>query len=116
MSRPPPPSTLFPYTTLFRSEADVDIAEPTQQTLEKILQATATVRTRTSRLRTAVSEPTAGLALEHVDSLLRRIDALVGSETIQTLRPYAGELKIGRASCRENEEKTTTDRAEKKQQ
>src|SRR5690625_4024496 len=92
----PAPSSLL--------EADVDIAEPTQQTLEKILQATATVRTRTSRLRTAVSEPTAGLALEHVDSLLRRIDALVGSETIQTLRPYTGELtmldgmaKIGRA-------------------
>lgn len=82
----PAPSSLL--------EADVDIAEPTQQTLEKILQATATVRTRTSRLRTAVSEPTAGLALEHVDSLLRRIDALVGSETIQTLRPYAGELTM----------------------
>ena len=82
----PTPSSLL--------EADVDIAEPTQQMLEKILQATTETRTRTATLRTAASEPAAGLALEHVDALLRRIDALVGSETIQSLRPYAGEVTM----------------------
>lgn len=75
-------------------EADGDIAEPTQQMLEQILQATSATRTRTATLRTAASEPAAGLALEHVESLLRRIDALVGSETIQSLRPYAGEVTM----------------------
>lgn len=84
-TRPAPTSLL---------EADADIAEPTQQMLEKILQATSETRTRIATLRTKTSEPAAGLALEHVESLLRRIDALVGSETIQALRPYAGEVTM----------------------
>ncbi|HLS73548.1 MAG TPA: hypothetical protein VK046_07250 [Actinomycetaceae bacterium] len=84
-TRPAPPALLA---------ADADIAESTQQMLENVLQATAATRTRTARLRTRASEPAAALALEHVESLLLRIDALVGSEAIQSLRPYAGEVTM----------------------
>lgn len=72
----------------------VDIPESTREVLEQILHATAETRGRTRDLRTSTSDPTSLQVLEHVDSLLARIDALAGSESIQTLRPSAGEVTM----------------------
>lgn len=74
--------------------AGADIPDSTREMLETILHATAQTRGRTRTLRTSTSDPTALQVLSHVDSLLLRIDALAGTEQIQTLRPSAGEVTM----------------------
>ena len=74
--------------------AETEISEATREVLETILRSTTRTATRTGQLRRTASEPAAGLALEHADSLLRRIEALVGSEQIRSQRPSSGELTM----------------------
>ena len=74
--------------------AAADIPESTREMLEQILHATAETRGRTRDLRTRTSDPAALTVLGDVENLLRRIDALVGSEAIQTLRPSSGEVTM----------------------
>src|SRR5699024_11041266 len=63
--------------------------------LEKILTADATTGEQVARLRPqAGSTPTATSVLDHVEALLTRIDALVGAEQLQSLRPSAGEVTM----------------------
>src|SRR5699024_11745407 len=83
-----------PYTTLVRSRPVLDASVPdsTRTVLEKILTADATTGEQVARLRPqAGSTPTATSVLDHVEALLTRIDALVGAEQLQSLRPSAGE-------------------------
>ena len=74
--------------------AETEISEATREVLETILRSTTQTATRTGQLRRTASEPAAGLALERVDSLLRRIEALAGSEQIRSQRPSSGELTM----------------------
>ncbi|MFC7455807.1 hypothetical protein ACFQS2_01260 [Brachybacterium sp. GCM10030267] len=71
-----------------------DVPETTRETLEGILEAAARTRERTTALRERASDPAARLALDHIDSLLERIETLVGSETIQARRPYDGDVTM----------------------
>lgn len=66
----------------------------TAEMLEKVRSATAETRERTRGLRRRASEPTVGLTLEHVETLLRRIDALADSEQLRAQRPYEGEVTM----------------------
>ncbi|APX33624.1 hypothetical protein BH708_13875 [Brachybacterium sp. P6-10-X1] len=66
----------------------------TAEMLEKVRGATAETRERTRALRRRASEPTVGLTLEHVETLLRRIDALADSEQLRAQRPYEGEVTM----------------------
>ena len=68
--------------------------DSTREMLEQILHATAETRGRTRDLRARASDPTALQVLKDVDALLVRIDALAGSEAIQTLRPSSGEVTM----------------------
>src|SRR5699024_12409243 len=89
--RPRQRSSFFPYTTLFRSS----VPDSTRTVLEKILTADATTGEQVARLRPqAGSTPTATSVLDHVEALLTRIDALVGAEQLQSLRPSAGEVTM----------------------
>lgn len=74
--------------------AEAESSDATRQILETILRSTTETATRTAQLRRAASEPAAGLALEHVDSLLRRIEALVDSEQIRSQRASSGGLTM----------------------
>lgn len=71
-----------------------DVPDSTREVLEQILHATAETRGRTRDLRPRASDPTALQVLKDVDALLVRIDALAGSEAIQTLRPSSGEVTM----------------------
>ncbi|GAA1488847.1 hypothetical protein GCM10009626_15930 [Brachybacterium sacelli] len=71
-----------------------DGPDTTARMLEEVRRATAETRQRTRQLRHRASEPTVGLTLEHVESLLRRIDALADSETLRAQRPYEGEVTM----------------------
>ncbi|MGO2537255.1 MAG: hypothetical protein ACTIMA_08550 [Brachybacterium tyrofermentans] len=66
----------------------------TVRMLEETSSATSALRRRTTELRRGASDPKVGLVLEHVESLLRRIDAVTGSETIRAQRPYEGEVTM----------------------
>lgn len=70
------------------------VSETTARMLEEISGATSALRRRTTELRRGATDPQVGLVLEHVEGLLRRIDAVAGSETIRTQRPYEGEVTM----------------------
>src|SRR4051794_41410868 len=78
MTRPPPTSTLFPYTTLFRSHADVDAGAATRQAgarergvlegLERDREEEALVRVEQDRL-VLVEAERGGRSEEHTSEL-----------------------------------------------
>ena len=70
------------------------VPEGTRAVLERILEADATTRARVTRLRPQAVVPAATEVLDDVESLLTRIDALVGSEQLQSLRPSSGEVTM----------------------
>lgn len=74
--------------------APAEVSEATAEMLEEIQRATDRTRSRTAQLRPRATDPKAGLVLEHVESLLRRIDALARSETVRAQRPHAGEITM----------------------
>src|SRR2546430_16657979 len=96
MIRRPPRSTLFPYTTLFRSHHDVDDLEGRAQALD--------VRVQPGTHGAQLLADAQLLGLEVLDFLL-----LLGCDDerglLAALGPQRGELvfgfEIGRASCRE---------------
>lgn len=70
------------------------VPESTRAMLERILEADATTGDRITRLRPQAFVPSATQVLDDVQSLLTRIDALVGSEQLQSLRPSSGEVTM----------------------
>ncbi|NMA77011.1 MAG: hypothetical protein GX960_07130, partial [Actinomycetales bacterium] len=70
------------------------VPEGTRAVLERILEADATTRERLTRLRPQAVVPAATEVLDDVQSLLTRIDALVGSEQLQSLRASSGEVTM----------------------
>lgn len=77
-----------------RPVLDAAIPDSTRTVLERILQATAQTRQRTGQLRPQATVPAATAVLDDVEALLTRIDALVGSEKLQSQRPSAGEVTM----------------------
>lgn len=77
-----------------RPVLDAAIPDSTRTVLERILQATAETRQRTGQLRPQATVPAATAVLDDVEALLTRIDALVGSEKLQSQRPSAGEVTM----------------------
>lgn len=74
---------------------DASVPDSTRTVLERILDADAATRERVGDLRPrASSTPSAVQVLDDVDSLITRIDALVGAEQLQALRPSAGEVMM----------------------
>lgn len=69
-------------------------SEETVRMLSGIQRSTEVMRSRTTELRRASSDPQVGLVLEHVDALTRRIDALAASESLRAQRPYEGEVTL----------------------
>ncbi|MGY5765025.1 hypothetical protein ACXET9_07490 [Brachybacterium sp. DNPG3] len=71
------------------------VPDSTRTVLERILAADATSRGRVAALRPqAAGVAAATRVLDDVDKLLTRIDALVGTEQIQGLRPSSGEVTM----------------------
>ena len=70
------------------------VPESTRAVLTRILEADATTRERITQLRPQAFVPAATEVLDDVQSLITRIDALVGSEQLQSLRPSAGEVTM----------------------
>jgi hypothetical protein len=78
-----------------RPVLDASVPDSTREVLEKILAADERTRGRVAQLRSqASSAPSAALVLTDVDALLTRIDALVGTEQLQSLRPSASEVMM----------------------
>ena len=78
-----------------RPVLDASIPDSTRAVLEKILRADATTRGRIAQLGAeARSTPSAADVIADVDSLVTRIDALVGTEHLQSLRPSSGEVTM----------------------
>ena len=77
-----------------RPVLEASISDGTREVLEQILAANDTTRTRVLQLRPQAAAAAAVEVLSHVDILLTRIDALVGSEQLQSMRPSAGEVTM----------------------
>ena len=77
-----------------RPVLDASVTGSTRTVLERILAADAETRERSARLRPRATVPGATHVLDDVDSLVTRIDALVGSEQLQALRPSAAEVTM----------------------
>lgn len=77
-----------------RPVLDASVTGSTRAVLERILTADAETRERAARLRPRATVPGAAHVLDDVDSLVTRIDALVGSEQLQSLRPSSGEVTM----------------------
>lgn len=77
-----------------RPVLDAAIPDSTRTVLERILEATAETRRRTGALRPQATVPAATEVLDDVEALLTRIDALVGSEKLQSQRPSSGEVTM----------------------
>src|SRR2546427_10083289 len=99
MIRRPPRSTLFPYTTLFRSLGEIDHQPPGDRNLGRKTRALGP-----DRVLDHLHEPRLAFREDALDGLCRRVARL----RILTLLPdvrhvqESGALKeIGRASCRE---------------
>ncbi|MGP9537198.1 hypothetical protein ACT3SP_04265 [Brachybacterium sp. AOP43-C2-M15] len=73
---------------------DASVPEGTRAVLERILEADATTRERVAQERPRATVPSAARVLDDVESLLTRIDALVGAEQLQSLRPSSGEVTM----------------------
>lgn len=78
-----------------RPALDASVTGGTREMLAGILDANGTTRDRVAQLRPqASSTPAAVAVLDDVTSLLTRIDALVGAEQLQAMRPSAAELTL----------------------
>jgi hypothetical protein len=77
-----------------RPVLDASVSGGTREVLERILAADETTRTRVRELRPQASAAPAAEVLDDIDSLLTRIDALVGAEQLQALRPSSGEVTM----------------------
>ncbi|MGP5260707.1 hypothetical protein ACTXMW_12050 [Brachybacterium paraconglomeratum] len=77
-----------------RPVIDASVAGGTREVLERILEADAATRDRVAQLRPQASAAPATQVLDDVDALLTRIDALVGAEQLQQMRPSAGEVTM----------------------
>src|SRR3712207_8498467 len=91
MIRRPPRSTLFPYTTLFRSGSDVEFPKVTVTGTENLLMA-ATLARGTTTLRNAAREP----EITDLADLLNRMGARVrgaGTSTITRSEEHTSELQ-----------------------
>ncbi|ATG50493.1 hypothetical protein CFK38_02355 [Brachybacterium vulturis] len=78
-----------------RPVLDASVPDSTRAVLSTILEADATTREQLAQLRPqASSTPSAASVLEDVDALVTRIDALVATEQLQSLRPSAGEVTM----------------------
>ncbi|MFB9999161.1 hypothetical protein ACFFLC_00160 [Brachybacterium conglomeratum] len=77
-----------------RPVIDASVAGGTREVLERILEADAATRDRVAQLRPQASAAPATQVLDDVDALLTRIDALVGAEQLQAMRPSAGEVTM----------------------
>ncbi|MGP5056512.1 hypothetical protein ACTXJ3_15700 [Brachybacterium paraconglomeratum] len=77
-----------------RPVLDASVSDGTREVLERILAADETTRARVTELRPQASAAAAAAVLDDVDSLLTRIDALVGAEQLQGMRPSAGEVTM----------------------
>lgn len=77
-----------------RPVLDASVSGGTREVLERILAADETTRARVQELRPQASAAPAAAMLDDVDSLLTRIDALVGAEQLQAMRPSAGEVTM----------------------
>src|SRR5699024_5520794 len=78
-----------------RPVLDASVPDSTRAVLEEILSADAAIREQVTGLRPqASSTPTATSVLDHVEALVTRIDALVGAEQLQSLRPSSGEVTM----------------------
>lgn len=78
-----------------RPVLDASASEGTRAMLEKILAADASTRERIAQLQPqARSTAPAATVLEDVESLVTRIDALVGTEQLQSQRPSAAEVTM----------------------
>lgn len=77
-----------------RPVLDTSLHGGTREVLQRILDANASTRERLVSLRPAASAAPAAKLLTDVETLLERIDALVGSEQVQSLRPSAGEVTM----------------------
>src|SRR5699024_5694212 len=84
-----------PRAPAARRVAAASAPESARTVLEMILAAAAATGEQVARLRPqAGGTPTATSVLDHVEALLTRIDALVGAEQLQSLRPSAGEVTM----------------------
>lgn len=77
-----------------RPVIDASVTGGTREVLERILEADETTRARVRELRPQAAAAPAMQVLDDVDSLLTRIDALVGAEQLQAMRPSAGEVTM----------------------
>lgn|GEM_PF-1988815 len=77
-----------------RPVIDASVAGGTREVLERILEADETTRSRVRQLRPQAAAAPAMQVLDDVDALLTRIDALVGAEQLQAMRPSAGEVTM----------------------
>ncbi|MEE1618622.1 hypothetical protein [Brachybacterium sp. J153] len=84
---------LRPAPTLL-VEAQTGVGEGTREVLERILRATAETRATTAALRGRAPDPAARPALDHVDALLGRLEALTGAESVQSSRPSDGSVTL----------------------
>jgi hypothetical protein len=77
-----------------RPVLEASVPDGTREVLERILSADEATRARVQELRPQASAAPAAEVLDHVGTLLTRIDALVGSEQLQSMRPSAGEVTM----------------------
>src|SRR2546422_11050318 len=96
MIRRPPRSTLFPYTTLFRSQL-VDLEAQQEAAREQRVRWQVDAAQVEARLGAARER--AGRAAAEVEEARRQSAAL--AEEMGALEHDTATLKIGRASCRE---------------
>jgi hypothetical protein len=83
-----------PQSAPDRPVIEASVPGGTREVLERILSADEATRARVKELRPQASAAPAAEVLDHVDTLLTRIDALVGSEQLQSMRPSAGEVTM----------------------
>lgn len=74
--------------------ADAEMPEGTRAMLEKVARASTQQRRRIVDVRRRASTPAAKTALNRADSLLQRIGALLGSESMQSRAPSDGDVMM----------------------
>lgn len=77
-----------------RPVLDASVPEGTRAVLERVLEADAATRARLAEERPRATVPAATEVLDDLEELLTRMDALVGAEQLQSLRPSAGEVTM----------------------
>src|SRR3712207_9039105 len=97
MIRRPPRSTLFPYTTLFRSD-------PYNNVIRTTIEALAAVLGGTQSLHTNAFDEALGLPTDFSARIARNTQLILAEETgvPRVVDPLGGSYyEIGRGSCRE---------------